>query len=268
MAKTTRRIERNGRFSPYAYLYETAWNAFESAQTSESGKNHHLLSATIFTAFTLEAYLNHIGDLQIPTWSMVESKLGPNDKLDFIARTIGFDVDRGHRPFSAFRILFRIRDFFAHGKTQYYDDVIEDHRPRDADTPDFDPEQINNLSEQSVRRSLDDMKHMIEFIHKHAADPDDHLWLMSEGMTGKRKVLLSIGIASPDGGRIVQAGSCYCDICVRRSTMNFQFGLSSRRQLVETFLMGARTQALLPRRLRRGLNWLDVSMWSTKTVSK
>ncbi len=183
MAKKTRRIERDGRFSPYAYLYETTWNAFESAQSCESGKNHHLLSATIFAAFTLEAYLNHIGERRIPTWPMVESRLGPNEKLDFITQTIGFDADRGCRPFSAFRLLFRFRDFFAHGKTQYTNDVIHDCCVRDADTPGFDPKQITQLSEQSVRRSLDDMKQMIEYIHRHAADPDDHLWLMSEGMT-------------------------------------------------------------------------------------
>src|SRR5688500_2701065 len=81
MAQTKRRIERTGQFYTYAYLYETAWNAFESAQTCEIGKNHHFLSANIFAAFTLEAYLNHIGQLTIPTWGIIEPRLSPNAKL-------------------------------------------------------------------------------------------------------------------------------------------------------------------------------------------
>lgn len=126
--------------------------------------------------------MNHVGANRIPKWSIIELKLGPNDKLDFVAGTIGFDVDRGRRPFSAFRIVFHFRDFFAHGKTQYYGDVIEDHLPRNANTPGFDPEQITGLSEESVQRTLDDLKAMIEFIHN-SADPADHLWLMSTGET-------------------------------------------------------------------------------------
>jgi hypothetical protein len=78
-----------------------------------------MLSASmVFSAFTVEACLNHIGANRTTFWSSVERKLSPPDKLDLLANLFGLKIDFSKRPFQTFKRMFRLRDALAHGKTE------------------------------------------------------------------------------------------------------------------------------------------------------
>jgi len=178
-----RTIEREGQFHTYAYLYITAWNSFDAAQVSELGRNHHLLSANIFSAFTLEAYLNHLGKLKCDAWDILEPTLRTEQKLQLIAMTIGAAVDRGKRPFQSWTEIFRLRNFFAHGKTQEIQDVIQDPLPRDAYFPSLDPKEITRISIDATKKILEDMQCIIEFLHRSAGLPEHSVWSVGSSVS-------------------------------------------------------------------------------------
>jgi hypothetical protein len=78
-----------------------------------------MLSASmVFSAFTVEAFLNHVGANRTTFWSSVERKLSPPDKLDLLANLFGLKIDFSKRPFQTFKRMFRLRDALAHGKTE------------------------------------------------------------------------------------------------------------------------------------------------------
>ena len=73
----TKKGQVSGKTSVYTYaiLREMAWNHYETATEHESGRNLHCMSAVVFSAFTLEGYLNHVGVLRIRHWDLLERKL-------------------------------------------------------------------------------------------------------------------------------------------------------------------------------------------------
>ena len=77
-----------------------------------------LSSSMVFSAFTVEAFLNHVGANQTKFWPSVERKLSPPDKLDLFATIFDLKIDFGKRPFQTFKRMFRLRDALAHGKTE------------------------------------------------------------------------------------------------------------------------------------------------------
>jgi hypothetical protein len=79
-----------------------------------------MLSASmVFSAFTVEAYLNHIGANRTKFWPSVERRLSPPDKLDLLVSLFGLKIDFSKRPFQTFKRMFRFRDALAYGKTEY-----------------------------------------------------------------------------------------------------------------------------------------------------
>lgn len=95
------------------------FRGLRQAKTTEEGSFYNCLTAELFSAFSLEAYLNHLGVQKLPYWESVERKLGPNGKLKIICHELDLKPNFGTRPFQSFRILFQLRNSFVHGKTEY-----------------------------------------------------------------------------------------------------------------------------------------------------
>src|SRR5262245_14488810 len=72
----------------YTELWHTSWCLLEKGQKQELGSFHQFMGSLVFTAFTLEAYLNHVGPKVFDDWDTHE-RLGPREKLDAIAKKIG-----------------------------------------------------------------------------------------------------------------------------------------------------------------------------------
>jgi len=107
----------------HVYLNIVAEEALNRAKTTEEGSFYSCMTAELFSAFCLEAYLNHLGSQKIPYWESVEKKLGPREKLGIICYEIGLKPDFGSRPFQSFRVLFQLRNSLVHGKTEYLERI-------------------------------------------------------------------------------------------------------------------------------------------------
>ncbi len=105
----------------YSHNHHLAAAEYFLATSKEKGKNE-VINATaclIFAAFTIEAYLNHIGEKLFPSWKEYLKKgLNSEAKLCLIADKIGLTINFGTAPFQSFRTAFRFRNAMAHSVTE------------------------------------------------------------------------------------------------------------------------------------------------------
>jgi hypothetical protein len=111
-------IEKQRHVVTYAELWHTSLCLLKTGQAQEEGSFHQFMGSLVFTAFSLEAYLNHIGPklFQVQCWNGLE-RLTPQDKLNVIAEKTGVQIDYGKRPWGIMKELFGFRNDVAHGKS-------------------------------------------------------------------------------------------------------------------------------------------------------
>jgi len=100
----------------YRYTLMTAERMLEQAEKYAEKDNS--MSAIVFCAFSLEGFLNHIGDELIPKWNNLFENLSPKAKLVLIADRYKYEFSFGKRPFQSFNTIFEIRNQLAHPKTK------------------------------------------------------------------------------------------------------------------------------------------------------
>jgi hypothetical protein len=101
-----------------AYLRSISRECLEHAEESPDGRSLYLSASMVFSAFTVEAFLNHVGLERVPSWDLVERKLSPLEKMELLSRLAGITVESGKRPFQTLSKMFKFRDSLAHGKTE------------------------------------------------------------------------------------------------------------------------------------------------------
>jgi len=114
-----RKISFKGNKKPHGYLSNGAWYMLKVAGSTHEGKYYYLCASLLFSAFTLESYLNYIGLNYINFWSRIE-KINVRDKLNVIYEYKSINVDWGNRPFQTIIDLFRFRNMMAHAKPSEY----------------------------------------------------------------------------------------------------------------------------------------------------
>lgn len=128
MKKTLSKQEKNklksftsGLDPTYWWLYKAAKFNLKLAKTQQEGNNYICMAVVIFTAFMIEALLNHIIDIQLTTLNDEEkNKLkfsAPKDKLKEILQKINFPFDSQSPSYLAFCEIFDYRKELAHGNT-------------------------------------------------------------------------------------------------------------------------------------------------------
>lgn len=101
----------------YAEMWHSSLCLLEKGCEADEGSYYQFMASLVFTAFTLEAYFNHIGSQLFICWSDIE-RLGPTEKLNVIAERLGVRIEYGKRPWQVMKHLFGFRNDIAHGKSQ------------------------------------------------------------------------------------------------------------------------------------------------------
>ena len=101
----------------YVEMWTTSRYLLEKGQQEQRASTHQFRASLAFTAFTMEAYLNHVGQRLFECWDDLE-RLGPKEKLNLIAEHLGVAVNFGERPWQIMKDLFSFRNDIAHGKSQ------------------------------------------------------------------------------------------------------------------------------------------------------
>ncbi len=114
-AKVTIKKERE--VNTYADMWHTSHFLLNKGIEDQKGCYHQFMASLVFTAFTLEAYFNHIGPQLFKCWSDLE-RLGPKEKLNIIAERLSIKIEYGKPPWQVMKHLFGFRNDIAHGKSQ------------------------------------------------------------------------------------------------------------------------------------------------------
>ncbi len=80
-----------------------------------------MMAALVFSAFSIEAKINFVG------WRVLEDgwpeRANLWEKIALLSKVLGFEVDRGSRPWQTLRNLKKFRDTLAHGKPEVVEEV-------------------------------------------------------------------------------------------------------------------------------------------------
>lgn len=102
----------------YTQLASAAFSGLKQAQVGEKVHQfNNCMTAMLFCALTLEAYLNYLAWKKLTCWEAVEH-LQPKEKLSLLAEISGFKPDMGRKPFQSFTVIFAFRNKVAHGKPE------------------------------------------------------------------------------------------------------------------------------------------------------
>jgi hypothetical protein len=150
----------------FVYMYLGAKDMLERAEASEEGQLYTVTSALIFCAFTLEAYINHLGATRHADWEEREKRKSAKDKLKALAKEVGVKVDFGKSPYSTMRNLFAFRDKIAHGRTTHekVDKIIKLDKPRLPQVA-GDTEWRSFATIENARQAAKDVEDIVKALH-------------------------------------------------------------------------------------------------------
>lgn len=112
-------IEKERPLHTYAELWHASTCVLDSGIQNKEGSAWQFLSSLILTAFTFEAYLNHIGPQTIEGWQEFD-RLPPWSKFELLSKQLNvqFSSGRGMRPLQTIEKLLNFRNTLAHGRSQ------------------------------------------------------------------------------------------------------------------------------------------------------
>lgn len=107
----------------YAYLFSAARMQLELAEGQEAGCFYTSMGCLVFSAFFVEAYVNHAGPKHVPEWPTTRQEerrryFTPWKKLKLLLSHSQFNQNTSQRPFSSYRRLLGFRDSVAHARTE------------------------------------------------------------------------------------------------------------------------------------------------------
>lgn len=157
---------------PYVYLFKAAQFALERAESGKDNPFFDCMSTILFSAFSMEAYLNHIGRAYFLKWEENFECLKPKAKLGLISQErMRASVDFSCRPFQSFNELFNFRNKLAHGKTEKVSLVSHQEITEYPLQPFTKWEKLCTL--ETTKRLYDDTQKMIRILHFNTPDKKD-----------------------------------------------------------------------------------------------
>jgi hypothetical protein len=157
----------------YVEMWLTADYFLQIGLEKSKGSFYQYMASLIFRAFSLEAYLNHIGNKLFSCWRDVEH-LSPIAKLNLIAEHLKIKVHYGKRPWQIMKKLFKFRNYIAHGKT----DIIRETRTwqrkkyKGSERKLIKTEWEKDCTEKNAKKAQEDVKNIIEVLHAAAMFED------------------------------------------------------------------------------------------------
>jgi len=187
-ARKKYRIQASTTTNTYVYCWAAAREALKKAQEQELGRFYFAMMAGVFAMFTVEGYLNHLGEKRVPDWSELERKLGPREKLLLLRSSLHLSVDFDRRPFQTLTDMLRLRDAVAHGKTRTVKSalVVSDPDDETAQYPQPDWKKLCSLG--SVERMVEDAEKMVRHLCAQSGSKRDPFASLGSGSSGVEEI--------------------------------------------------------------------------------
>ncbi len=134
------------------------------SEQEPKGSYYTTMSALLLSAFTFEAYLNHLGDKTFTFWEEIE-QIRVMDKFNVLCKHFQTSPDFSRRPYQTLKSLFKFRNSIAHGRSQIlreYKDVSSQDDPHQH-TPKAEWEEYGVL--ENAKRAQTDIAQIITELH-------------------------------------------------------------------------------------------------------
>jgi hypothetical protein len=174
-------MEGSTEFYPFCYLLIAADTALKSAKLELPGRNYHYVTAVVFSAFAVEATVNHVGLDHVQDWAKKERRMGGwEKKLSHLATRFGLVLDFNPAPGKTVKDAFGVRDNLAHGKTWVGEQCYVDDGDRmgGANFPDWLRPCLN---EARATQFISDARELISQLLGKAGYPPTDLYSMGQG---------------------------------------------------------------------------------------
>ena len=161
-------VDKEREVKTYAEMWHTSRCLLEKGLEVPKGSFHQFMASLVFTAFTLEAYLNHIGPKVFRSWDDLE-RLGPREKLNVIAERLQVDINYGKRPWQVMRQLFGFRNDIVHGKSEVVKirNVVPIHKYSDDRFGDFARTAWEKYcTGENARKAREDVEKIVHAIYE------------------------------------------------------------------------------------------------------
>lgn len=174
------------------HTYSELWHAsrcvLEAGLREPRGSSWQFLSSAVLTAFTFEAYLNHVGPTIIKCWPKLE-RLPPWGKFELLCETlkVAFPTGSEKRPLQTIVKLLDFRNTMAHGRSA---EIKPKPELRDAnekldsylgERPLANWERLIQTAE-FAQRARDDLKLVLEQLHAARPEPKEGLFTFGIGI--------------------------------------------------------------------------------------
>ncbi len=160
-AQIGHRLERT--LYSHSELYSIAQVALADGREHQYRGYH--VAAIVMTAFSLEAYLNFLGEKVFPIWSEIEY-IPVENKMRALCTHLGITLDFGCRPHQSIRLLWRIRNALAHARSESMSVEREGLPPDDPEYPEAEWERDCNM--ETAVRLAEDVREVCDALHKKA----------------------------------------------------------------------------------------------------
>lgn len=172
----------------YSELWKASRCALEAGIREPRGSSCQFLSSAVLTAFTFEAYLNHVGPTVIDNWLEFERE-PPWEKFERIRAVMGveFPEGKGKRPLQTIDNLLRFRNTMAHGRSG---DIKPKSECRDVNDKLDAYLSENTLTDwqrliqtkEFVQRARDDLHLVLKKLHAARPEPREKLFSFGLGI--------------------------------------------------------------------------------------
>ena len=143
----------------------------EKSRSDQEGSFFTTMSSLLLTAFTFEAYLNHLGSNKLKIWEIID-RISVRDKYRVFCKEFGIEPDFSKRPYQTFKLLFDFRNQIAHGRSimlKVSKSISIEDNPWEND-PKASWEEF--CSEKNADRAREDIELMIKKLNESGGEGD------------------------------------------------------------------------------------------------
>lgn len=169
----------------FAYMHIGAKHMLKQAEESSDGQLYNLISCLTFSAFTLEAYFNHLGKIKESKWDKIERKYSKLNKFKLFCKNLKIDIDFTKRPHSTIIELFEFRDTLAHGKSTV-DSITKkiQFEPQHPNRFIACPEWMEYANIENAKKAINDIELIIIELHSAGGYSENPFSNLGGGMFG------------------------------------------------------------------------------------
>lgn len=173
----------------YAELWHASDCVLGTGLKNPEGAMWQFLSSAVLTAFSFEAYLNHVGAATFETWEEMDRQ-PPWEKLQLLCEELGvhFSAGAGARPLQTVIKLLSFRNTMAHGRTSELNSkplsrTTENYQTAYREELLADWERLVQTSDFAIR-AREDIRAVIEHLHAARQDEKEELFTFGVGLYG------------------------------------------------------------------------------------